>query len=493
MRLHRRISRRLAVTATTTLTAIAVAGTAVGVYAGTGSGAAETVAPVAAAAALPLGYGKVTVGDRTFITDSAGRSLQLRGANRGKYPGDRVSEADVKEMAAKGLNLLRLVVQWQYIEPQKGVYDQAYLDYIDRVLGYGDRHGVFVMIDMHQDVFGPYFGGHNGMPAWATRDDGLPFEKDPDGNWFNDYFQPGVQAAFDHLYEDADLRQAQVAMWQKLARTASPHPSLLGYDLFNEPMAKIKEGEDLPTASARFEQGQLADMYRRLITGIREVDRRSWIFVEPTVLVGEGVPTKLPAFDDARIAYAPHFYDTSVESGQDWDPDGGFVQRYEAAITAYAKANRLPLVVGEWGPPTARTEGNRRLVARQMEAMNRFAVGEAVWYWCKGTGGYCALDPSGAPAPGHEPAFAPYARWIGGKLTAHSFNDSSRVFSTAYTLPLTAVGTTEISLPDEVYPNGFDVAIEGLATKAWDGTKNILSVYATGIPGSRIKVTVTPR
>ncbi|REE97038.1 cellulase family glycosylhydrolase [Thermomonospora umbrina] len=445
------------------------------------------------AAAAPAPYGKVTVGDRTFITDSNGRALHFRGFNRGKYPSDRVSEQDVQEMAAKGLNFLRLVVQWQYIEPVQGRYDADYLAYIDRVLSYGDRHGVYVMIDMHQDVFGPHFGGHNGMPAWATRDDGLPYERDPDGNWFNEYFQPGVQAAFEHLYEDADLRAAQVAMWQQVARTASGHQSLLGYDLMNEPMTKILENEDLVTASARFEQGQLAAMYRRLITGIRQIDTRGWIFVEPTVLVGEGVPTRLPAFNDDRVAYAPHFYNTGVEVGADWDPADGFVERYEAAITAYPKAHRMPLIVGEWGPPSARTPGNRELIRRQMAAINRFASGEAMWYWCKGNGGYCALDPQGAPAPGHEPAFGPYARAVAGRPTAHNYDPATRTFTLSYTLPLTVHGDTEISLPDHVYPNGFNVSVAGIAGRLWDDTRNILQINGWGAPYTTVKVTITPR
>ncbi|HEY1106699.1 MAG TPA: cellulase family glycosylhydrolase [Agromyces sp.] len=236
--------------------------------------------------------GTVTTPDgRTFITDDQGRALQLRGFNAGKWQNDRVTAGDVAAMADQGFNFLRLIVQWEYFEPEQGHYDEAYFDYVESVLDAADREGVHVMLDMHQDVYGPAFG-HGGIPAWATRTDGLPYEMDP-SNWFNDYFQPAVMRAFTHLYEDADLRAAQEQLWVKLADRLEGHESLLGYDLFNEPFGEFQEGEDLATASGRIEATQLSDMYDRVIGAIRTVDDDAWLFVEPTVLVGYGVPTQL--------------------------------------------------------------------------------------------------------------------------------------------------------------------------------------------------------
>ncbi|WP_051969560.1 hypothetical protein [Kitasatospora azatica] len=111
---------------------------------------------------------------------------------------------------------------------------------------------------------------------------------------------------------------------------------------------------------------------------------------------------------------APHFYDTAVENGADWDPADGFVENYTAAITAYPTAHRLPVLVGEWGPPNSRTPGNTELVRRQVAAMAGFASAWTAWYWCRGSGGYCVLGPDGQTAPGEEPAFGPYALALAG-------------------------------------------------------------------------------
>ncbi|WBP86681.1 cellulase family glycosylhydrolase [Kitasatospora cathayae] len=404
--------------------------------------------------------GTVTDPDgRTALTDAQGRRLQLRGFNLDKYA--EATPADLDSVAAQGFTLVRLPVSWTRLEPERGRLDPVELHRIRQLLDRADQLGLLVLVDFHQDVYGPEFGGGtNGIPVWATRDDGLPFTPDPN-DWFAGYFQPAVQAAFRHLYDDPDLRAWQADFYTRLARELRGHRSLLGYDLFNEPFGPV-DGDPtdpavLAAASAALEQGRLAGMYRRLITAVRRVDSRAWLFVEPTVLVGQGVPTRLPGFTDPRpgaprLGYAPHFYDTAVENGADWNPADGFIQRYTAAITAYPTANRLPVLVGEWGPPNSRTPGNTQLVRRQVAAMDGFADGWTMWYWCRGTGGYCALDPAGHPAPGDEPAFGPYPVAVAG----------TGVRTVGTTVRWTADGsgrTGELVLPPAGFPHGARVTV----------------------------------
>ncbi|NRQ34665.1 cellulase family glycosylhydrolase [Nonomuraea sp. NN258] len=445
------------------------------------------LAPPASAASGTPGFGKLTTADgRTYITDASGRVLNLRGFNAGKWDTDRLREDDVRALAGKGFNLLRLIVQWSEIEPERGKYSREFLGYIDRVLGWADRHGVYVMIDMHQDVFGPAFG-HSGAPEWATRTDGLPFDPEP-GNWFNGYFTPAVQRAFTHLYDDPDLRAAQVEMWRTLVRTVRGHRSLLGYDLFNEPFGEFKPGEDQVTASARIESTQLSDMYDRLIAAIRPLDRRSWIFVEPTVLVGFGVPTALRQFADDRVGYAPHFYDTNVENtGGDWDRNPQFITGYADAIKIYPTAGRMPVIVGEWGPPNTRTPGNRALVRAQVDTMSTWAAGWAMFYWCRSaTGGYCALDQNGEAAPGAEPAFGPYAPSVAGVPVAETYDPATGV----YTLRYRPGGgrTTLVSVPFAKYA----VGVSGARWHRHGRDGDLLQIVAHG-RAAEVVVTVTKR
>ncbi|UJB45829.1 cellulase family glycosylhydrolase [Streptomyces sp. A1-5] len=458
-----------------------------------------------AAAAWPVPTGTVTAPDgRTLVTDRQGRVLRLRGLNLGKT--DTVTEERIADLARDGFGLVRLNIQWEKVEPRRGRYDTGYLRYLDHILDWADRYRVLVLIDWHQDVYGPVFG-HNGTPAWATRTDGLPFEPNPH-DWFADYFQPAVQAAFTHLYDDADLRAAQGAAYAKVAEVLRGHRSLLGYDLFNEPFGPVpgdpNDPQDQIDASAALERGRLADMYRRLIRAVRSSDRDAWLFLEPTVLIGQGVPTSLPAFDDPRpgadrLGYAPHYYDTAVESGADWDPSSRFIERYEAAVADYPTTSRLPVLVGEWGPPQATTPGNAQLMQRQVASMDRFAAGWALWYDCRADngGGYCAYDRGGGPARGKEPAFAPYAPAVAGIPDSESYAPTTRT----YTLTMTADRATRrawtvLSLPAAAFPHGARVSVTGggpavVVGAGGPGRAGLL--LPTARPGAAVRVTVTAR
>ncbi|WP_243638933.1 glycoside hydrolase family 5 protein [Streptacidiphilus pinicola] len=459
--------------------------------------AALTTAPALAASAAPSGQAAAPV----VFTDGHGRVLGLRGFNVDKY--DETTPADLRAIAAAGFDLIRLDITWARLEPRRGHYDEAEFRKLRQLLDAADRSGLRVVVDFHQDVFGPKYdgGSPDGAPAWATRDDGLPFVADPN-DWFAGYFQPAVQRAFQHLYDDPDLRRDQADFYAHVARELRGHRSLLGYDLFNEPSGPIAGDPTDPAAqiaaSAALEQGRLEAMYRRLIGVVRAVDTSSWLFVEPTVLVGEGVPTQLPGFADprhgeARIGYAPHFYDTNVENGQDWNPADGFIQNYLAAITAYPAAHKMPVLVGEWGPPNADLPGNTQLVSQQVDAMRQFAAGWTMWYWGKGVGGYTPLGPDGTPHPGDAPVFAPYARELAGSPVAESYHPATRT----YTLRYRAHGglPTRIVLPPSVYASGASVAVTGAPharidlrqpRDGWYGTADISAPQ-----GSLVTVTVT--
>ena len=373
--------------------------------------------------------------------------MQLRGANRGKVT--RITESEVADLAAAGLTLLRLPIQWRRVEPAQGEYDQDYVGYLQDVLGWAHTYGLLVIVDWHQDVFGEAFGindGFDGAPAWATRTDGIEFHRAP-GGWFNSYWHPAVKAAFSHLWNDPDLQQAQVTTWTYLAEQLAGSPALLGYDLFNEPMIT--------------NDALLGEMYNRVIAGIRTVDQRSWLWVEPTVYVGEGVPTLLPAFDDPRegddrIGYAPHAYSTSVEDGGDWVTSSNFVAKYESAIVKYPRKNDMPVIVGEWGPSSAGAEfpGNVELVKQQTASFTRFASGWTIWYGCRSaTGdGYCILTEDGHLDPNRAAAWAPYAVALAG--THVSEKSGPGRFALTYQ-PLPDQGRTRF-----VVPGGFGDRIQ---------------------------------
>ncbi|GHE69173.1 hypothetical protein GCM10018785_42180 [Streptomyces longispororuber] len=395
------------------------------------------------------------------LTDRRGRALTLRGWNvedkvhQGDEALSAITERHFKDLRAQGFNFARLLVFWDDLEPRRGHYSTSYLRKIRRVLDWAHRHGIHVVLDAHQDVFGPAFG-HRGIPRWATRTDGLPFTPHPD-DWFAEYFEPAVQRAFTHLYEDKDLRAAQARMWRLLADRFGGHPAVLGYDLINEPMGELRPGEDLATAARRIEATQLTPLYRRLAEAVRSRDRSTWLFVEPTPIVGEGVPTGLGRVDDERVVYAPHFYNTAMEAGADYDPAAGWIEAYERAVTAYPRRYGLPVVVGEWGPLNSGLPNMPRFYDDALASLNRYSSGWAGYVWCYG-GGYCALDREGRFRPPKERTATPYAPAVAGAVRHDAYDPVTGTYRLTYRAT-GRPGTTELSLPPTA--RGWRVEISG--------------------------------
>ncbi|MFF8378829.1 cellulase family glycosylhydrolase [Streptomyces sp. NPDC015661] len=422
------------------------------------------------------------------LTDAKGRTLQLRGWNladkshRGEQALSAITEKHFRDMRAKGYNFARLLVFWDDLEPRPGHYSEDYLRKIERVLDWARKYDVKVLLDAHQDVFGPAFGSR-GIPAWATRTDGLPFTPHPD-DWFSEYFEPAVQRAFTHLYEDEDLQRAQARMWRVLADRFEGHPAVFGYDPINEPMGELREGEDLATAARRIEREQLTPMYNRIADAIRAVDDDNWVFVEPTPIVGEGVPTGLGRIDDPKIVYAPHFYNGVMEAGGDYDPSAGWIENYEAAVTQYPKEYKVPVVVGEWGPLNNSLPNMNRFYREAMASLGRYSSGWTGWEWCYG-GGYCAVDAAGAFRTNKELTAEPYAEAVAGTVRSASYDPGAGVYRLSYD----AAGRrgsrlTELSLPPgdwRVTARGGALVLRKDRTRPW--------IFAT--PNARVTVTAT--
>ncbi|MGW5423079.1 cellulase family glycosylhydrolase [Streptomyces sp. NPDC003943] len=449
--------------------------------------ATAVVAALLAPTAARADTGEAAAEAIPVLTDAQGRTLQLRGWNvadkshRGEQALSGITEKHFRDMRAKGFNLARVLVFWDDLEPRPGQYSKDYLRKIERVLDWARKYDMKVVLDAHQDVFGPAFGSR-GIPAWATRTDGLPFTPHPD-DWFSEYFEPAVQRAFTHLYEDPDLRLAQARMWRVLAQRFHDHPAVLGYDPINEPMGEMREGEDLATAARRIEREQLTPMYNRIADAVRSADRDGWLFVEPTPIVGEGVPTGLGRIDDPKVVYAPHFYNSAMEAGGDYDPSAGWVENYEQAVTQYPKEYQVPVVVGEWGPLNNSLPNMHRFYREAMASLGRYSSGWAGWEWCYG-GGYCAVDGAGAFRTNKELTAEPYAEAVAGTVRASAYDSGAGVYRLEYDSARRGPRATELSLP----PGAWQVAARGRAIvlRPEPGRAVVLAA-----PDARVTVTVT--
>ena len=136
------------------------------------------------------------------LKDDSGRTLLLRGCNLGgdsKFPAapdgatHRSGSLDAPEtvsfagrpfpaeeaddhfarLASWGFFFVRFVVTWEAVEHAgPGVYDEAYLAYLRKILKKAEEHGISVLMDVHQDVWSRWTGG-DGAPAWTLEKLGM--------------------------------------------------------------------------------------------------------------------------------------------------------------------------------------------------------------------------------------------------------------------------------------------------------------------------------
>ena len=57
---------------------------------------------------------------------------------------------------------------WAGVEPQKGIYNQTYLELMRNLTMKLGEAGIYVLVDLHQDLFSRYFCGE-GVPDWMVK------------------------------------------------------------------------------------------------------------------------------------------------------------------------------------------------------------------------------------------------------------------------------------------------------------------------------------
>lgn len=423
------------------------------------------------------GAGGTQVPSHRFIRDEQGRAVILHGlniANDAKSDPLRVSATTADFILymsrAWGFNVSRHLIFWDAIEPEPGVYDEAYLDRLGERLDWYAEAGVFVILDMHQDVYSSVFCC-DGAPEWAVRSDGIAFE--PRDVWWANYLEPAVERAFDNFWDyegaNADLQEAYISAWLHVIERFGDHPAVLGYDLMNEP-------DPGSMGTSEFESTTLPQFYDRFIARIREVDPDGWIFYEPAAfIVNPGGPSDLGSVQDTRagdshLVYAPHLYDPTIFLGDGYDGPAA-IERWEAnRLAEVDERHPVPLVIGELGAGPA--DYHRDV----LEMADR--LGSGWMLWSSDSFFEAFLD-------GREPAdildlVRVSAQRVAGDPIDFAYNPARRVFSLRFAQREGVEGPTEIYIPEaRIYPDGWTLSVsdpQGSWSSDWNPERGVLSI-----------------
>ncbi|MCR5004395.1 MAG: glycoside hydrolase family 5 protein, partial [Clostridiales bacterium] len=285
-----------------------------------------------------------------------------------------------------GFNLIRLGIFWDAVEPEPGTIDFTYLDEIKRLVRAAGSQGIYVILDMHQDLFAQKF--IDGAPDWACLDEGA-YHPDNCNLWYEAYLSSeAIIKAADNFWANAPaedgvgLLDHYAAMWKEIARVFDDCDNVIGLEPMNEPfmgslarasfgaatmqmMTKIPtfdlthpetidpaaQAEFMDLVSTRFldwDRTVLMDFYRRIRNAVREVSDKP-IVTGGNIYCSTDIPTGLELLEDGLQIYAPHGYDSVVDSDRYDAYNKDNVARLYARKRVDADRLGLPTIVGEWG------------------------------------------------------------------------------------------------------------------------------------------------
>jgi endoglycosylceramidase len=377
------------------------------------------------------------------IKDSYGRTLILHGLNT-----SRIHEKDVeRENHDFGWNAVRYLIFWGAIEPKKDSFDEVYLANVkERVEWYTNR-GMYVILDMHQDVYG-YGVGDNGAPEWAsthTRIQNLIPDKWP---WWMQNLEPKVVQSYVQFFKykkRKELQQHYIRSWLKVVALLKGNDHVIGYDLMNEPHG----GKIVKTLAGGFERKWLDAMYKRLIPAIRREDTSRYIFFEPRSFgVNFGMRSALPQVHDTivnKLVYAPHCYMKFVDVGGDYkQKDKRSLKKWFRYRDREGALHHTGMLLGEFGLSPGKKDFDRYLQDILKGVDDRMAS----WtYWSGDPGGWGPLKGDLTPSPIMGQLLRIYPSAVAGDLNSFSFDASAQSFEMEYISDTSIKVPTIISVP----------------------------------------------
>jgi len=218
------------------------------------------------------------------------------------YRDNYITREDIRFIKQSGFNSVRVPFNYRLFVSDGMVpgLDGPGYELLDRVVAWCRSEGLYVILDMHA------------APGGQTGDN------------IDDSF------GYPFLFESSESQELTINLWRKIAARYRNEPAVIGYDLLNEPIAHYFDVASL--------NPKLEPLYRRIVSGIREVDRNHIIF-----LGGARWDTNFKVFGppfDPKLAYTFHKYWMTVNQ-----------DAIEEYLTFRDKYN-VPIWMGESGENT---------------------------------------------------------------------------------------------------------------------------------------------
>jgi len=250
------------------------------------------------------------------VAGKAGRPIVLRGIQL--YMINDFSEEHYKTVVSMGMNAVRLYFEYTNLEQNPEPYkyikatEQEIAErnaqkkdgyyYMDQHIKWAKKYGLYVVLDMH-------------VPPGGFR---VP-----------------------EFWDDRALQKRFFVLWTDIAKRYKDEPTVVAYDLANEPILRNKFG-----GLARY-----SEVLNETIDHIRSVDKKHTIWVERAYPEGPHTPeSTMPAIKDDNVVYDWHMYDPQFFTHQQVSERDGRIRFPNPAYypsEKYAKA-QVDSKIGDW-------------------------------------------------------------------------------------------------------------------------------------------------
>jgi endoglucanase len=238
-----------------------------------------------------------------------------------QYRDQYVTQQDIQFLRQVGFNSVRIPLHYKFF----AAGNTEGFALLDRVVAWSKAAGLYVILDLHCAP-----GGQTG----ANIDD----------SW-----------GYPWLYESKAAQQQLVEVWKRLAAHYRDDPTVLGYDLLNEPIANFPNIEKYNSS--------LEPIYREVTAAIRTVDPNHVIILGGAQWDGN-FKVFGPPFDK-NVMYTFHKY---------WSPTTQEVLRQ---YLDFRDRNDVPIWLGESG------ENTDEWIGQFVQTLEKNNVGWAFWPYKK--------------------------------------------------------------------------------------------------------------
>lgn len=310
------------------------------------------------------------------------------GASKGEYFFEKLldsflSEDDIAFIKSVGGTCLRVPLNYRHFEDDANpfIYKDSGFERLDWLLDVCEKHGLYVILDMHA------------VQGWQNC------------HWHSDN-ERGACTFWTHPH----FQERLARLWIEIAGRYKDRAVVAGYELMNEPASGTPNGDHAFDFFENYKSDwkKVNTVYHYLIRKIRSIDAKHIIFLE-----GDRYGRFFSGMDapsDSNCIYSNHHYALpgfgpgdypgwygSDESRSYWDRERYLDEITKSEGFKYTKAHGMPLLVGEFGAqyhgPEDQVPDRLRSMNDQLSVYNQLNLHWTTWtYKDAGVMGWVTLD-----------------------------------------------------------------------------------------------------